>query len=171
MKHYLEFLTLQISLDKDAPNYFEKHKEEIMRVVDLMHKKFPIKKEATLYRGLWLSPPEFKRGYCLTASYNVCSFTEDLDTAYVYANDKDLAKDLLINEPDLEGALITLKDYEESDVIFHYTWTNALGLDMFFSKNIIELITQEREVLVIQKKQYPVKRVKNERLLTSQSTK
>lgn len=153
MKEYIEFVKecLFGTNSSETDKMFNKNKNKILASAKIMRDKFPLD-EKVLYRGLILNK-RLSNILNPLPDAKFISFTEDYDVALNFANiNNDLAKYLvksLSNPTGYTTAYVANPD----EILFHYSWAELLGLDMYFNEEVMLMIQEQKEVILEQRMQ------------------
>lgn len=131
-------------------DYCKENKEAIDHYADLMNKKHPVTLKK-IYRGLLLLDDESINQTLLPKDIiQYISFSESKEVAQDFANTNSTVSQFFMGQcPDARGYLVE-HEPDSNEILFHYSWAEALGLDMTFGKGSMKVIQEQQEVMLKQ---------------------
>jgi hypothetical protein len=151
MKEYIEFVKEALFGDSvsEIDKMFKRNEEKILSSAKLMREKFKVN-ENVLYRGVILDN-KLSNTLKPLPDAKFLSFTEDYEIAKNFANiNNDLAK-YLVNEMNNPKGFIIEHIANLDEILFHYSWAELIGLDMYFNEEVMLLIQEQKEVILEQR--------------------
>ena len=154
MKNYINFIcnALLGANPRDTDAFFELHQKEIENTAKMMQEKHPIIELKSIYRGIILKDQDIKNGVLEAMSQiKYLSFSEDVEIAKIFANtESTMSSYLMAKVPDAKGYLITHTP-SMGDILYHHSWVDVLGLDMFFGRGSMAVIREQKEIILKQR--------------------
>jgi len=150
MKHYLNFICNALSGNlKGADIYYRQHKDLIQSSAQKVASHFPVSLEP-IYRGVLLEPELTNTGILVADTYRqFLSFSAKRSIAEVFADkEHDMAFMIRIHCPNCQGFLIEHTPTCE-EILFHYSWSEPLGLERYLGTEI-HVVKKQQEVMLVQ---------------------
>ena len=145
---YINFVCNALVASNTAvDNYFKENQKDIEAFAEIMHQKAPIKVEK-IYRGLLME--EALETLEPLPHIQFLSFSEDKKVAYDFADiNSDISVAMRMENPNAKGYIIEYTP-QKNEILFHHSWVDLMGLDWYLPKGSIELIREQKEVMLKQ---------------------
>jgi hypothetical protein len=153
MEFYINFIcnALLGGNPQAVDSFYATNESAIMRGAKLMQDKYP-PKDYVYFRGILLEPKHLNGDLLKPLTHiKYLSFTEDETIANDFGDVKsEMSLFVMQQYPKSKGYLIEHKANLD-EILFHHSWIDMLGLDMYFNAESMQVIKQQKEVILKQR--------------------